>query len=264
MEEKISIKSDSYDIPAVLSSPNMNHKIPAVILCHGTGSSKNEVGNIFIKLSKSLNELGIASLRFDFAGCGCSLAKEQELTFYGEVNDTQKVYSYLSDCEKIDSNRIGILGFSQGARVMSEFIGKYPEKIKVAVSWSGACHNGAGVFEDWFQQYYHEATINGYAKIPMSWRKDLILSKGWFDDILNSNPLDGLSKYKGAMLAISGSKDELVPYMHAKEIASACKGEISEYKIIENANHTFNILEKDKSLANRVIKDTVAWIDINI
>lgn len=154
MENIILIKSESYDIPAILSSPNSGDKFPAVILCHGTGSFKDEVGNLFVKLSESLKKRGIASIRFDFAGCGESLAKQQDLTFYGEVSDTEKIHAYLRDCNKIDSSRIGILGFSQGARVMAEFIGKYPEEIKVAVSWSGACHNGAGVFEGWFQEYY--------------------------------------------------------------------------------------------------------------
>lgn len=264
MEEKVSIKSELYDIPAILNSPNIGEKYPAIILCHGTGSFKDEVGNLFIKLSESLKERGIASIRFDFAGCGESLAKQQDLTFYGEVSDTEKIYSYLLDCHKIDSKRIGILGFSQGARVMAEFIGKYPEKIKAAVSWSGACHNGAGVFEGWFEEFYEEAARNGYAQIPMFWRDDLILSKKWFDDIRDSNPMDSLSKYKGAILAVSGTEDELVPYIHAKEIASACNGKISEYGIIDNANHTFNILEKDKAFADKVIKDTADWIAINI
>lgn len=136
MEEKISIKNKFYDIPAIVSNPNSGDNFPAIILCHGTGSFKDEVGNLFIKLSESLKERGIASIRFDFAGCGESLAKQQDLTFYGEVSDTEKIYSYLLDCHKIDSKRIGILGSSQGARVMAEFIGKYPEKIKAAVSWS--------------------------------------------------------------------------------------------------------------------------------
>jgi esterase/lipase len=88
----------------------------------------------------------------------------------------------------------------------------------------------------------------------------LLLSKTWFDEIRASNPLVSLSKFKGALLAISGREDELVPYMHAEEIANASGGKVKEYKIILKANHTFNILEKDKSLAKKVIKYTAAWI----
>ncbi|MDY3947547.1 MAG: alpha/beta fold hydrolase [Ezakiella sp.] len=264
MDNKITVKSNLYDIPAIFSYPKVGKNFPTVILCHGTGSSKNEVGNLFVRLAESLRERGIASIRFDFAGCGESRAKKQDLTFYGEVDDLEKIYAYIRNNEKVDPCRIAILGFSQGARVMAEFLGKYPEKINAAISWSGACHNGEGVFAGWFQEYYEEAIKNGYTKIPMPWRDDLILSKQWFDDIRNSSPMESLSKYNGAILAVSGTEDALVPYTHAKEIVGICKGKVCESKIIEDADHTFNVLEKDQSIADRVVKDTADWITINI
>ena len=49
--------------------------------------------------------------------------------------------------------------------------------IKFAISWSGACHDGIGVFKGWFDEYYQEALENGYAKIPMFWRENLLFSK---------------------------------------------------------------------------------------
>lgn len=49
--------------------------------------------------------------------------------------------------------------------------------IRFAISWSGACHNGIGVFKGWFNEYYKEALESGYAKIPLFWREDLLLSK---------------------------------------------------------------------------------------
>ncbi len=260
MESKITIKGEMYDIPSVFSYPNLEGKYPAVILCHGTGSSKDEVGGLFVKLAESLKQRGIASIRFDFAGCGQSLAKQEYLTFFGEVDDTEKVYSSLCQYDKVDSNRIGILGFSQGARVMAEFLGRHPRKVKVAVSWSGACHDGEGVFAGWFQEYYEDAVKNGYAKIPMPWRNDLILSKKWFDDVRDSYPMRGLSKYEGALLAVSGTEDALVPYTHVNEIVSACKGTVCESQIVEHADHTFNVLAQDKSIAEKVVKDTADWI----
>jgi dienelactone hydrolase len=266
MDINIIIKSELYDIPAVFCQPDIDGLLPAVILCHGTASCKDEVGNLFIKLAKALEEKGIASIRFDFAGCGESLAKQQDLTFFGEVDDTEIVYAYLCEHEKVDSNRIGILGFSQGARVMAEFLGRHPKEIKTAVSWSGACHNGAGVFEGWFREYYQEASKNGYAKIPMPWGDDLILSKTWFDEIRNSSPMESLSQYEGAMLAVSGKEDVLVPYLHAAEIVRACKSSIHEVKFIDGADHTFNVLKKDKSksIADKIVLDTASWIERTI
>ena len=100
---------------------------------------------------------------------------------------------------------------------MAELL-KEVHSIKFAISWSGACHDGIGVFKGWFDEYYQEALENGYAKIPMFWREDLLLSKKWFDDIRDTTPMMGLRMYEGPILAIAGDKDELVPYYHAKEI----------------------------------------------
>jgi len=264
MEDKIEIKSELYDITAVFAYPYSDKKVPAVILCHGTGSCKDEVGGLFIILAEFLREKGIASIRFDFAGCGDSLAKKQDLTFYGEVDDVEKIYAYLRRNKRVDNNRIAILGFSQGARVMAEFLGRHPSKIKAAVSWSGACHNGEGVFAGWFQQYHKELEKNGFAEIPLGWREDLILSKKWFDDISISKPMKSLSMYEGAMLAVAGTDDVLVPYIHAKEIVNACKGKIRELRIINHADHTFNVLQTDKSIAYKVVKTTADWITQNV
>ena len=152
MEKSIAIDNKEYTIPAIFSYSEKNEKMPTVILCHGTGSQKNEVGNLFVELSRKLLNIGIASIRFDYAGCGDSKADQTKLSFCGEVNDTKTVYQYLCTQEIVDCNNIGILGFSQGARVMAELL-KDVSPIRFAISWSGACHNGIGVFKGWFNEY---------------------------------------------------------------------------------------------------------------
>ena len=81
-EISLALKGNGYDIPTVLSLPVKNGRFPAVILCHGTGSCKNEAGNMFFRLAKRLAGCRIASCRFDFAGCGDSRADPEMLTFY--------------------------------------------------------------------------------------------------------------------------------------------------------------------------------------
>lgn len=258
MEENITIKNDKYDIPAALCLPKNKKTYPAVILCHGTASNKDEVGGLFKILARTLRENNIASIRFDFAGCGQSKAPEEELTFLGEVSDTEKVLEYLKSHPNIKD--IGILGFSQGARVMAHFLGKNHQDISFAVSWSGACHNGKGAFEILFKEYYDIASRDGIVKIPMKWRDDITVSKTWFDEIKDTKPLDSLSKYKGPILAISGSLDKLVDPNHSKEIANSTSGNIKDYKIYKDMGHNFNILSDDKKSHQLVIKDTVNWI----
>lgn len=268
MESKMKISNESYDynIPAVIHLPETKRNtFPAVILCHGTASQKDEVGNMFVSLAEKLAEYGIVSIRFDFAGCGDSKAKQEELTFYSEVSDTEAVYEYLLGHPNIDSGRIGILGFSQGARVMAEFLGNHYKSINAAVSLSGACHNGEGVFKGWFEQYHDELKEKEYVEIPMEWRKDLILSRKWFNEIRESKPMEKLEKYKGNILAVAGTDDKLVPFDHTYEIIQSCnQASIRDLKIVKDANHIINCLDSENNQVEYVLNNISDWISRHI
>ena len=123
MTEKMLLKSEKYDIPAVFTLPENAEKAPCLIMCHGTGSSKDEAGNQYADLAELLAEKGIASIRFDFAGCGESADSGINQTFMAEVEDTIKAYNYVCDRTEIDTDRIGIIGYSQGGRVMAMIFG---------------------------------------------------------------------------------------------------------------------------------------------
>lgn len=258
MKEKLMLKSENYHIPAVFTCPDGNNKYPCVIMCHGTGSSKDEAGNQYLDLSERLAEKGVASVRFDFAGCGESSDSGINQTFMAEVSDTIKAYEFAINNDRIDSDRIGIIGYSQGSRVMAMFLDSHYDKIKAAVSWSGACHNGIGVFSGWFDAFYPQAVEKGYVSVPMGWRSDLIVPKAWFDEIRNTNPMDALQKYSGDLLVIAGDADVLVPMPHCEEIAAT--NEKAELIIYEGADHSFNVLTEDKSISDNVIETTAQWL----
>lgn len=260
MNKKLFIKTSKYDIPAIFTYPENKNNLPVVILCHGTDSQKNEVGDMYVMLANALLTNNIASIRLDYAGCGESKALPQDLTFYGEVEDTHEVYKYLLACNNIDKDKIGILGLSQGARIMAELFKIVPD-IKFGVSWSGACQMNEGIFEDFHIGYYEDAVKNGYAVIPMTWGDNLILSKQWFDDIKKSTPLEGLKNYNGPILAVAGVEDDMVPFEHTSEIIKVCKNPNSRAIIYPGANHIFNILSSDLTTMNTVIKETIDWIN---
>ena len=280
MEHILFLAQEGYSIPAILCMPtptadhpsmmNLDDPYPVVILCHGTGSHKDEVGDLFHRLAQALAREGIASLRFDFAGCGDSTAPQQALTFSGEIRDVLTVYKYLLQRPDIDHGRIGILGFSQGARVMAQFLREIahrqnessladPLAIATAVSWSGACHDGPGVFAGWFDLYYEEAVQNGFARIPMGWREDLLVSRPWFDEVQDSHPMEGFSSYPGPVLAIAGTADAIVPCEHAQDIISRCSHPASRSLILPGADHTFCVLGEDQTLAEQVLEETTCW-----
>ncbi|MBR5520873.1 MAG: alpha/beta fold hydrolase [Oscillospiraceae bacterium] len=261
MEKALFIKNEKYDIPAIVNIP-AGEKLPFVVMCHGTASDKNEAGNMYADLAAALAEKGVASIRMDFAGCGDSTDSGINQTFMNEVSDTVKAYEYMCENETVDTGRMGIIGFSQGGRVMAQFMDTHRDKAKAAVSWSGACHNGIGVFAGWFEAFYEKAVKEGYVAMPMDWRSDFIVPLQWFEDIRNTNPMDALKKYTGPLLCVAGSADVLVPCAHADEIAAT--NEKAEVIIYEGADHTFNVLTGDKSIAQDVITTTADWLAENL
>lgn len=257
MKEKLMLKSEKYDIPAVFTLPENARKVPCVIMCHGTGSSKDEAGNQYLDLADLLAERGIASIRFDFAGCGESADSGINQTFMAEVADTQKAYDYVCGRPEIDTDRIGIIGYSQGGRVMAVFLDTHYDKIKAAVSWSGACHNGEGAFASWFDMFYSQAVENGFAAIPLGWRNDLIVPLAWFEEIKATKPMDALKKYTGELLVMAGDADVLVPMPHCEEIAAT--NEKAELIIYHDADHNFNVMTEDKSISQDMLITTAEW-----
>lgn len=255
MEKKIYLERDNVKIPAILEMPNECKAF--VLLCHGTGSEKNEVGNMFQTLAMKLSENNIGSIRIDFADCGERMEYNEKVSFLGQVYDIETAYEYVS--KMINKKKIGILGFSQGARIMAEFI-HLVKDLKFAISWSGSCLDYIGHFQTWFDDLYEDAKKNGSTYLELGFRKPLCYSIDWFEEIKNTTPLTSLSEFNGPILAISGTKDELIPYTHANEIINVSNHKFSKAIIIDDADHIYNVLSDD-SKADLVIKHTLNWIE---
>lgn len=85
-------------------------------MLHGWVSNKDEVGNMYKDLAGSLAKNGVASLRIDFAGSGDSKQAYELNNQNQSVADGQKALNYLLASDKIDSSKVGVLGFSQGGQ----------------------------------------------------------------------------------------------------------------------------------------------------
>ncbi len=261
-EKSLTIRGEKYGIPAVMTFPDAAGVFPAVVFCHGTGADKNEVENIFGRLAAALAVRGVASMRFDFAGCGDSRADPMLLTFKNETADLDAVFDFLTRQPEIDAKRAGVLGFSQGARVMADFLGRRADRVSAAVSWSGACARGDDdVFEKWRARYYADAVKNGYALLPSTWRDDLMLPKDWFDEIRASRPLESLARYAGALLVVAGTADDLVPWTHAAEIAAAAGGTDKTVKVFDGATHIFNATDPARDVSDAVVDLTADFFE---
>ena len=97
-------------IQGIVLEPEADSPLPAVLMLHGFGSQKDEVGNMYQRLAAALGEQGIASLRIDFRGWGESAGKMEESTVQSQIDDAATAYEYLKGLDFVDPARIGVVG----------------------------------------------------------------------------------------------------------------------------------------------------------
>lgn len=98
------------ELQGVLSLPEGAGPFPGVVLAHGFASSKR----VFRKAARMLAQEGLASLRFDFRGHG-----ESEGVLDGYVfEDVITAVRFLEERPEVESERIGLVGHSMGARAV--------------------------------------------------------------------------------------------------------------------------------------------------
>ncbi|MBQ2898466.1 MAG: alpha/beta fold hydrolase, partial [Oscillospiraceae bacterium] len=123
-EEKIVIgKGTEFPLNGILTLPeNAEKPVPAVVFVHGSGSSNMDEKVMkltpFKDLAKGLAMHGIASVRYDkrsFAH-GRKMLKAGSITVKEEViEDAVAAANLLKNDERIDSEKVFIIGHSMGA-----------------------------------------------------------------------------------------------------------------------------------------------------
>jgi hypothetical protein len=111
---RVNFPSDELVLEGILAIPEGAGPFPAVIVCHPHplygGSMDN---NVVYSLSEKLTQASLASFKFNFRGVGRSQGDFGQ--GIGEQEDVKAAISFISTVKEIDSERIGLAGYSAGA-----------------------------------------------------------------------------------------------------------------------------------------------------
>lgn len=207
---------------------------PLVSVNHGFMGDRNEYGMFHggayssNGLADELQQRGIATVRVDFPGSGDSTESFESYTISNMVSDMETAYNYVLENYPIDRNRLGVLGWSMGAKVTTKFITRHPE-MKVMVLWSPAVGDGIGDLYfmkqlsdfaenealdnmEYVAQLRDTAEREGCALLEQDYNKhEILLSKAFFDEIEAATPIAWINGFKGDKLAVMPIDDNVIP-----------------------------------------------------
>lgn len=101
-------------LAGVLSLPQPNGPVPAVLLCQGFSGVKHLV---LPEVAAGLAAAGFASLRFDYAGYGESEGEPGWIDPSSRIEDARYAFAALAAHDVVDPTRMGIYGHSYGGPV---------------------------------------------------------------------------------------------------------------------------------------------------
>lgn len=252
MQKIVEIDSENLRLRGMLHVPeSINNKLPIVIIYHGFCGNKMGPHFIFVKLSRILESVGIASIRFDFAGSGESEGNFIDMTMGTELKDANNILNYVRNLDFIDKDKIGILGLSMGGAIASIIAGNRKSDIKTMCLWAPAGNMNEIILDkNYIGDSYEKFRQKGYFDV-----EGLPIGAGFVDFFENIKIYEKAAVYDKRSLIIHGDKDEIVPIGTSQKYISIFK-KLSQLKIISGANHTFD----KKEWEEQVIEHTLEFL----
>lgn len=230
--ENLTIEGDHGKLSATLQTPNGKKNFPLVIICHGFTGNKNE--KLLTTLADDLENLGIASIRFDFNGHGESEGDFQDMTVLNEIEDAKKVYAYVRNLNGVTN--ISLAGHSQGGVVASMLAGELGAKnIKSLVLLAPAAVLRDDAIRGGFMGVqYNSIDIPEYVEIFNGQK----LGRNYIKVAQTLPIYETAEKFTGKAFMIHGTGDVIVPYTYSLSYKKVLKN--SEIELLKNFDHGFN------------------------
>lgn len=296
-EKEVNFFITGYSLKGSISIPdirNKSHTVPIVVFSHGFASSRDEFGD-FVVLSRELNDIGIATFRFDYSGCGINYYSLGKILCSNNwVEDLKSAISFVSMQPFINSRRIALLGTSMGATNAINTAAE-DKRIKCVISMSPIGNGYNWIKNNWinnigakeFSKFQKELdndrerrVIYGYSNLleitrtlayPERYRKllnDLRNEVGnnvftyyvqyqSIDSIISLDILDKVRKISPRpLLILAGKLDRAVPWEENSKKIFENASEIKKLVLIDYGDH---LLISGKS-KNHALKEIIEWL----
>ncbi|MEI8316167.1 MAG: alpha/beta fold hydrolase [Verrucomicrobiota bacterium] len=253
METPVVFECKGQQLVGMLHLPAGRTRVPAALLLHGFGGTKSEAHRMFVKLSRALADHGIASLRFDYRGCGDSAGNFENMTIRSQVLDAGEALRYLLAHRRVNARRLGLIGMSLGGAIAAHVVARQPGQFKSLALWAPVAEGG-----DILDEFSTPDAVASLAQTGITEHWGNLVGVEFIRQFAEMKPLREIAKSKCPVLMVHGSNDETVPAKHSDLYERALQPGKRMVKkvIITGADHTFSKLIWEQ----RLIKETVNWL----
>ncbi|MEE8315265.1 MAG: alpha/beta hydrolase [Syntrophobacteria bacterium] len=228
-EHPLEILSNDLKLQGVLTTPESD-SWPLVILCHGFLSHKDS--SKYRQLAQIFAQESIATVRFDFRGCGESEGLLAESSISRRWRDLQKVIARGLELDGFDG-RLGLLGSSLGG-YLALLEASRNSQVRCVVAWSTPSH-------------LHDLAKRLPEASPVEFSQEC------YEDLLTVELLSRLENVQ-RVLIVHGEKDQQVPPEHGSRLYEVLD-EPKALHILEKADHRLSAEESREE----AIRLTMEW-----
>lgn len=231
--ENLKIQGDHGLLDAIIQKPKMKdgEKVRVAIICHGFGSNKERP--LLKSIADSLQAKGIASIRFDFNGCGKSEGRYEDMTVPNEIVDAEKVVGYAMQQPWVSD--ISLVGHSQGGVVASMVAGN----LKGSIRSVALCAPAAVLRDDAIRGQVQGATYDA-GNIPETVTvpgRNLHVGRNYFVTAQTLPIYETALQYEGPVVLVHGTADRIVPYTYSERYKAGYKD--AQIYLLPGVDHSF-------------------------
>jgi len=155
---------------ATLTLPDTNESVPAVILISGSGQQDRDETLFghkpFWVIADYLTRNGIAVLRVDDRGVGETTGDVMSATSMDFADDVLEGIAYLLADKRINHNKIGLIGHSEGG-VIAPLVANKSNDIAFIISLAGVGVKGIDIVQKQMKSRYAQLGINSQEVIKL-------------------------------------------------------------------------------------------------
>lgn len=243
--EQVEFHSDRCGLVGNLQYPHPG--APCVVLCHGLVSSKDS--EKWQTFARRLGEEGLASLRFNFRGCGWgdewSDGSFEDTTLSGRMEDYRAALDFLVGTGKVNIEAIGAVGSSFGGCAIIAAADPRP-KACVVMATPYKMRPSPEMLKSFQERGYYQ---NPRAPQPEMSR----IKKSLYNDLEHYDLSESIKKVKAPILIVHGDKDSIP--VNVAYLLYQNANEPKKLEIVPGGSHTF----VDSSHLDTVIQLSIDW-----